>query len=306
MITKKPEERWNYLRNHFYTENARTAWRQIIRFYNTSIVDPVFFLPAYIGWSPNEGSGVFDAIAEENANYLFYSMNLSLSINFEDLKGKILGKKNCIVLLIHYFGFPDINYNEIVFWLKSNNVIIVEDCAHAWLTDIIGGICGRAGQFSFYSLHKLLPVTSGGILVNNYASNDFTNPVIYQNTTSPFIYDLYNIFNIRRNNFRFLLNQLQDKKNITIIHPKLFNGIAPQSFAVLVKNKDRIYHEMNRAGYGVVSLYHTMIVQLNDEEQFPEANFISRHILNFPIHQDIDDNKLLSMVQHFSKLMDYD
>ena len=63
---------------------------------------------------------------------------------------------------------------------------------------------------------------------------------------------------------------------------------------------------MNRAGYGVVSLYHTMIVQLNDEEQFPEANFISRHILNFPIHQDIDDNKLLSMVQHFSKLMDYD
>ena len=55
---------------------------------------------------------------------------------------------------------------------QSNNVFFVEDCAHAWLSDVIGGVCGRKGKYSFYSLHKLLPLIEGGLEISNQPKNE--------------------------------------------------------------------------------------------------------------------------------------
>jgi dTDP-4-amino-4,6-dideoxygalactose transaminase len=51
---------------------------------------------------------------------------------------------------------------------------------------------------------------------------------------------------------------------------------------------------MNAQGYGVVSLYHTLIKQLQTNE-WSQANAISQSIINLPVHQDIQDSELEEM-----------
>ncbi len=74
-------------------------------------------------------------------------------------------------------------------------------------------------------------------------------------------------------------------------------GEVPQTYPVLVRNasRDRLYDSMNDAGYGVVSLYHTMIEQIASDT-FPQSHWLSLRILNLPVHQDIEAEELEDMV----------
>jgi dTDP-4-amino-4,6-dideoxygalactose transaminase len=206
-------------------------------------------------------------------------------------------------LIVHYFGFIDKNYRIITEWLIENNIFFIEDCAHAWLSDLIGGICGRKGRYAFYSLHKLLPVTSGGIRVNNTIQKEE-----YKLKTIPFFdldYDLFAIYENRRNNYQYLCALLQDIPQIEVIYKKLEKGICPQSLPVIILNADRnnLYFEMNKLGFGMVSLYHTMIDSLLTDKS-PAASVLSKKIINFPIHQDIEKEDIDEMVLAFKKLLD--
>lgn len=60
---------------------------------------------------------------------------------------------------------------------------------------------------------------------------------------------------------------------------------------------------MNDAGFGAVSLYHTLIDQIRENE-FPASHQISRRILNLPIHQDAQEEDLHEMVDCLTGLVD--
>jgi dTDP-4-amino-4,6-dideoxygalactose transaminase len=57
---------------------------------------------------------------------------------------------------------------------------------------------------------------------------------------------------------------------------------------------------MNAAGFGVVSLYHTLISQV-PPQSFPAAVRVSRRILNLPVHQDISHEALEAMVSELAR-----
>jgi dTDP-4-amino-4,6-dideoxygalactose transaminase len=301
MITKKAQNQ-NHLRREWnYTASARDAWSDIIEKYKVWHPNGRILLPSYIGWSANEGSGIFDSVVKSGVNYDFYELGLHLEINFEDLKHKIAEQENQLVLLVHYFGFMDYQYGQITDWLLENNVFFVEDCAHAWLTDLIGGVCGRKGAFSFYSLHKLLPVSEGGIMVDNLPKEREVERM------NPFLdlgYDLLSIYTVRRANYSYLASLLKDVKGIEVIYKNLEEGICPQTLPVIVENYDRttLYHKMNESGFGMVSLYHTMIHELENSSSLA-ATVLAKKIINFPIHQDIDKNDIDEMVLELKKIL---
>ena len=293
MISKKAIKK-KFRRNFIKTNSARDAWSKIIEEYKITNPKGKIILPAYIGWSPNEGSGIFDSVLKSGLKFDFYDLSLHLDINFEDLKQKTIKDKSQLVLLVHYFGFVDSKYDKITKWLSEKNIFFVEDCAHAWLTDLIGGVCGRKGAFSFYSLHKLVPLNTGGIMVNNSPEENLKPQI------SPFFelnYDLFSIYSIRRSNYNYLVNLLNKINGIEVIYKKLEDGICPQTLPVIVEDYDRtkLYHQMNDKGYGMVSLYHTMIKQL-DNSSSQSANTLSKKIINFPIHQDITQIDLDNLV----------
>jgi dTDP-4-amino-4,6-dideoxygalactose transaminase len=172
------------------------------------------------------------------------------------------------------------------------------------LTDVVGGICGRLGDACIYSFHKILPVQSGGAAV----INDAESPLARTLEADPdcavplYDYDLNRIADRRRAN-SLVLDRLV-RELAPEIEPLLgAPGCRefPQSYPVLIRNgsRDRLYHEMNAAGFGVVSLYHTLIAPISPE-CFPAAGKVSRHILNLPVHQDASEEALELMVHELA------
>lgn len=292
-ITKIAKKENIAKRNWLYTNSAREAWSQILSSLKSENPKYKILLPAYIGWSPHEGSGIFDSVNDSGLGFDFYNLGRGLEIDFDHLKELVGRTPNSIVLLVHYFGFPDSKYEEIVSWMDMNNVVYIEDCAHAWLSDLIGGKCGRKGSYSFYSLHKILPVIGGGLLVDNNPGNDKKSVV----PNIDLGYDLYYIYSKRRDNFKYLTEKLKTVSNIELIYPVLEDGICPQTLPVIVNNYDRneLYQKMNDLDIGMVSLYHTMIKELHESES-EAALFTSKHIINFPIHQDIEFSDLDELI----------
>jgi dTDP-4-amino-4,6-dideoxygalactose transaminase len=284
-----------------YKNSARDAWSEIIEKFKVTHPKGKILLPAYIGWSANEGSGIFDSVVKSGVEFEFYGLGMRLEIDFEDLKSKIEKNENPLVLLVHYFGFMDPNYVKIATLLQDNNVFFVEDCAHAWLTDLIGGVCGKRGNFSFYSLHKLIPVATGGIMVDNVPTENYKDAI---NPYYELNYDLYTIYSKRRANYVYLLKLLIDVKGIEVIYKVLEEGICPQTLPVIVESYDRttLYNKMNEAGFGMVSLYHTMISIL-DNSPFEAPHKLAPRIINFPIHQDVELTDIDDMVAELKKIL---
>ena len=47
-------------------------------------------VPAYIGYSPNEGSGIYDPIIENDISHYFYLIDENINIDVNDYKNKLL------------------------------------------------------------------------------------------------------------------------------------------------------------------------------------------------------------------------
>lgn len=262
-------------------------------------------LPSYIGWSSREGSGVFDPVEELGVGYSFYKLSHRLAIDVEDVKDKIVNQRIRLLVLIHYFGYPDASAAEVIAFARQHGVLVLEDEAHAMYSDFISGICGRSGNVAIVSLHKMLPFASGGLLVVNPSRNGETLPEGLKDSplrtadVFPFYdYDGQSISLVRRQNALALLEMVRPLAPLVKpLYSELPRGVVPQTFPVLIHGKcrDDLYREMNAAGFGVVSLYHTLIAQIGMSE-FPESHWLSRHILNLPVHQDVNPSALRELV----------
>ena len=120
---------------------------------------------------PSYNCGVeLDPISYYRLEPVFYKINKNLLIDLEDLFQKITGQVKAL-LIIHYLGFPQ-PVDEIKRICCEKNIFLIEDCAHALLSNYMGRPLGSYGDASFFSLLKTLPVPNGGVLTIN--SKDFS------------------------------------------------------------------------------------------------------------------------------------
>lgn len=106
--------------------------------------------------------------------YAYYPVRRDLGIDVDVLK-ELLEAADCkAVLLVHYFGFADPNFEEIVRLCRAKGVKIIEDCAHALYSENNGRDLGMDGDIAIFSLYKVLGSPNGGMLTIN---SDFREPV---------------------------------------------------------------------------------------------------------------------------------
>lgn len=107
---------------------------------------------------------VFESIKNANCEIVFIDINLQLVIDEKSLRENT--DKFDVIILTHTFGFP-------VDVLSLKNLmadkIIIEDCAHAFLTKYQNTIVGKTGNVAFFShgFAKFPSVFNGGFLMFN-------------------------------------------------------------------------------------------------------------------------------------------
>lgn len=304
IIEKSSLKQENYKNDEYYYNSAREGMFDLFDNMNENKLIDTIFLPGYIGWSPKEGSGIFDPINNlERINVEYYKMTSDLNIDIKDLENRInkLENKKFAVLIVNYFGFVDSKIVEIVEFIKRNSGWIVSDNAHGFFTH-----CSIGDDYSdatFFSLHKMFPFQNGGsLLINNndLKQYEFKGNSIFESENNPWEYDILQISKDRLNNYKCLGELINDEKYLEYFSPlktSIEEGNIPQTFPIIIKkgNRDKIYEMMNKAGYGVVSLYHTLIEPLQSSE-YRESLDLSRSIINLPVHQDVDKSKYKDMM----------
>lgn len=292
----------NYLVPTYYYPSARSAMKDL--FQKLMVQDGVstVFLPAYIGISPKEGSGIYDPVQElRGLKVKFYPLTSKLEVDTAHV-AKLIGeqKDSFVFLRVNYFGFIDPQAEQIYNMVKQSGGRLVEDNAHSFFTHYRQDF--HYSDAAFFSLHKQFPFSAGGMLciydceMKNYCLNGTVQPAPKQN---PWTYDFVSISTKRRENY-FVLQKLSPAFHEYWIPVKELNDMrtVPQTFPVLLTRSDRlqVYLEMNEKGYGVTSLYHTLIPQLRNAG-FTDSERISSCILNLPVHQDVSHDAYRDMLR---------
>lgn len=281
---------------HFYAfPAARDAFKEILM--QPQLAQKKILMPAFIGQSDREGSGVFDPIRSTKIQYEFYKMDQSLNIDVSDLKFRLSNNPNAILLLIHYWGFIDSSYDVVKKMAKDYGCTIIEDFAHGLFTFFNNPVIDF--DYGFFSLHKMFSYQGGGVLISRQAM-----PGLQEYNFKFFEFNLKAIANRRVENYNFVLNKLKrlGNKHITILRDNVGQSV-PQTFPILLssnKLKDELYFKLNESGFGVVSLYHQLIGEVG--ESYVNERMVSSRILNLPIHQDADFKSLEAMVERMAAI----
>lgn len=285
----------------FYN-SAREGMKDFLA--NTLSAEKGILLPAFIGWSAREGSGVYDPVHELGIRAGFYDLAPDLSVDMASLEAELRSGNYRVVVVIHYFGRTEPALASIAELARNHGALLLEDLAHGFFSAQRSSVAGKWGDVRLYSLHKMFPFRDGGMIT--YARPDL---VIGQVETAPhlagqlFSYNWSKISSTRIDNFCRTMESLRGLPGHGItfrpLWSELADGDVPQTLPVHLRGgvRDAIYHQMNRDGFGMVSLYHTLIEQIGD--QFPRLNELSRSIINFPVHQDVAQDEIQPMVQSF-------
>jgi len=298
MITKNPTNKENLTERVWYFSAARTAFKHLLNQMDFG-EDDVILLPSYIGITDREGSGVMDPIWDSGIKYDFFHIDSHLNADLTDLSPRIQAEGTKALLLIHYFGFPQKDVFKIREFCKSNDVYLIEDCAHSLYGKLGGSDLGSIGDFSFFSIHKSIPSESGGFLRSNLDHFELTKQVRDEERIDLSALELFTrvrnteVVEKRVANYKYLAQLLENCPGVTLMFPELPTGIVPLNLPVLIGNGQRetLYYYLMGQGLPTIALYYRLIDDLQTE-RFELSTTISQNILNLPVHQDVDFNDL--------------
>ncbi len=114
---------------------------------------------------------VMQAIQLAGHEIVFIDINERFQLDLEDLKSK--SKKIDLLIATHTFGYPE-RFDQIRLIMCDS--IIIEDCAHSFLSKYKGAYTGTLGDAAIFSMGigKFPPIGEGGyIMINN--PNRFPN-----------------------------------------------------------------------------------------------------------------------------------
>jgi dTDP-4-amino-4,6-dideoxygalactose transaminase len=284
----------------WFFNSARTGFGYLLK--SLDLTDTKILLPAYIGITDREGSGVMDPIWEAGIDYGFYAVDGRLRVDTAELTAKLESGQYGAVLLIHYFGFPQPDTDAIKTVCEAQGSTLIEDCAHALFSCLDDRDLGSIGDFGFYSIHKSSPAESGGILRANRTGFELSSSTGDEDQIE--VDDLAIFSRLNRNevarrsraNYLTLASLLNDCAALEIMYPELPVGVVPLNFPVLVKHELRepLYFHLMEQGMPTIALYYRLIDDLNGDK-YATSNQVSSRILNLPVHQDVTEQDLVAL-----------
>jgi dTDP-4-amino-4,6-dideoxygalactose transaminase len=301
VIRKAPTRKEGALQKRFFC-NARKGFEYLLSQLDFEHEQSIL-LPAYIGISEREGSGVLDPVQANQLSYCFYGLDEALQINMQSLKAQLDSQQVKVLLVIHYFGFVQSQLMEIRRLCDERNIVLIEDCAHCyWYATVDNLAVGSVGDFSFFSIHKVIPSRTGGMLVNNvrhvFSPLPRKNLIEYEDLLSYASSVPADVW-CRVENYCYLADKLTGGSGFSLMHPALVEGCIPMNLPILLDeqfSRHALFWALRNSGIETTALYYALIPEL-DEREFPVSFSVSKRILNLPIHADLDKSDLDYLAQ---------
>ena len=264
------------------------------------------------------------AIATAGAKPIFVDISNDLNIDV-NLIEKSITKKTKAIVPVHWSG-RICNMKKIKQIAKKYSLHIVEDACHAILAQDsnkkFAGTFGDAGCFSFHPLKNLNVWGDGGIittnnytlykklkLLRNHGLEGRNNCLIYGYNSRldtiqavvalEMLKKINMITNSRIKNARYLNKNLSKIKNINIIiEPKDFKTVF-HLYQFFAKDRNALNRYLRDNGidskvhYPIpLHLHKSAKIYDYKKGQFPNAEFLSSHVLSLPIHEFVTKKEL--------------
>lgn len=304
MIQRTATDPRNCARRLEFTSAARVAWRLVLQGLRCPEGSSIL-LPAYIGITDREGSGISDPVEETGTPVSFYPLDDRLRPDHDALERMLASGKHPLLLVVHYFGLVHVDLQRLRAACRRHGVLLVEDCAHVPnpLGDEDGP--GAYGNAAFYSLHKAIAVPSGGMLRVNDAGlalgacteADQCAPACLGQLLRT---DLRAAAERRRENYRWLAERLATIDGLTVPWPDL-GTCVPHDFPVLIHDglREKLYFALMAEQLPTIALYYRLIDAITPAD-YPVSHAFSRSILNLPVHQDTDVSDLRHLTERLT------
>lgn len=290
MISRSAADRSRFALRLAFTSAARVAWRLILE----RVAFPPgasALIPAYIGITDREGSGIGDPIEASRTPFTLYALGDRLQIDLEFVEAMLRTRRHPLMLVVHYFGIVHVDLLRLRALCDAYGTLLVEDCAHVPGPFHREAGPGTVGHAAFYSLHKSIAVPTGGVLRLNDAPFDLPSPfgpdrcdadVIEQLART----DLAAVAVARRANYQWLVKRFTDTVGVSVLYPELGSAV-PHDFPLRIHGglRERLYFALIDEGLPTIALYYHLINAIGAED-FPSSHALSRSILNLPVHQD--------------------
>jgi len=157
------------------------------------------------------------------------------------------------ILIIHEYGVPHPRTFELIAEGKKREIPVIEDCAHTYDSQADNGQCvGTLGDYTIYSLPKIFPVISGGILsgkkippfiLNSYEESQAKEAERGFQRYGPF---LQYFSQRRKQNFsaleKFFSNKISLLENVSFV--------TPYFYGVTLSNAAKIRREISVVEWG--------------------------------------------------------
>jgi perosamine synthetase len=126
-------------------------------------------VPAYIC------ADVVACLARRSVEVEYYAVRQDLRIDFDDLGARLATGDAKALLVVHYFGLPQ-DLDQLLAVKARHRALLIEDCAHAFLSRCGDVPLGSVGDCAVFSLRKTLPLAAG-ISVGAWARGAATTTV---------------------------------------------------------------------------------------------------------------------------------
>jgi hypothetical protein len=299
LINKEASGSKNSRHAVYLTDSCRNAIKQILV---CGSANNRVLIPAYVGLSLQEGSGILDPIKESNSKFEFYDVDLQLDPDLESLRMSITSFSPTHVLLVNYFGFLTSNRTEVFELLSKYPVLIIEDFAHLIEPMVASREFPLMADFEVVSLHKTIGAgVGGGALISKSADAGFIDTISEHSLKIYAKSDLGLISKVRWRNYYHLQNYIESLECdcFEFFFSDCRKPITPLNFPIRLRNfeiRHSLYKLLVDAGIVPTALYHRLVNEL-DSERYSISSDVSQRILNLPIHQDVEIRELDMMIE---------
>ncbi|MBK6596995.1 MAG: DegT/DnrJ/EryC1/StrS aminotransferase family protein [Proteobacteria bacterium] len=147
-------------RDYELTSSGRAAIARALTAFGIDANDEVL-VPAYCCLAMTA------PIQARGARPVFYQLREDLSFDVQHLQAHLTSRTRAVIA-VHYFGAAS-DLDALRLWCDSHQLILLEDCAHAFYTQIDSRLVGSVGHAGIASIMKFLPSYDGGALWFNAA-----------------------------------------------------------------------------------------------------------------------------------------